>query len=70
MLTSTEVAERLGVSRQYVGRLVKADKLKGFRHGRVLRFHEPDVDELVKTGMVGGTSERHREAARQRRVGA
>ena len=43
--------------------------LKGFRHGRVLRFHEPDVDELAKTGMIGSTSERHREAARQRREG-
>lgn len=48
LLTASEVADRLGVSRQTVYRWAKAQLLGSLKVGGVVRFRPSDVDEFME----------------------
>lgn len=67
LLTVTEVAELLRVTRGYVERLVAAGDLPAVRLGRMLRFRDRDVNDFIDahqveilTGRLGGADEQRR----------
>ncbi|MBC7228695.1 MAG: helix-turn-helix domain-containing protein [Thermoflexales bacterium] len=52
MLSSTEVARRLGVSRRTVRRWVAAGLLRAYRVGGVLRVHPDDLGAFLARAQV------------------
>ncbi|UOF90743.1 helix-turn-helix domain-containing protein [Fodinisporobacter ferrooxydans] len=50
VLTTTEVTEMLGVTRQMVNKLVKGDKLHPFKSsGAISLFFKTDVEKYLKS---------------------
>jgi excisionase family DNA binding protein len=52
MLNVDEVAERLGTSPRFVGRLVAERRIAFNRVGRHIRFKATDVEDFVRAGRV------------------
>ena len=48
MITTTEVAERLNVSKRTVIRLIEDKKLPAYRFGKDYRIDENDLKEFIK----------------------
>jgi excisionase family DNA binding protein len=48
LLSTAEVAARLGISRQRVGALQKEGRLKGTKVGHYWSFRESEVERLVR----------------------
>lgn len=54
VLTTTEVAKRLRVSRGTVSQLLNSKQLKGFRIRTHWRVYASDLDEFIQNNTVGG----------------
>lgn len=52
LMTPSEVAQALAVSRSTITRLAGRGELPPVRIGHALRFHRADVDELIRRGSV------------------
>lgn len=50
-LSITEVAERLGFSRQYIARLVKENKIKSIMVGKRARIPIDELKKIEKRGI-------------------
>lgn len=66
-LTTDEVGERLGVSRQHVARLVKAQRIPAIRTGRLIRIPlaawNAFLDAQTKEALAGMKEKPHAQAA-------
>ncbi len=56
LLSCSQVAELLGMSRRYVYHLAREMKLPAYRFGRVLRFDPKDVIQFLAGCLDGGRS--------------
>lgn len=50
-LSPTELAERLGVSRQYILKCLLDSKIKGIKLGKVWRVSIEEVERIEKDGI-------------------
>lgn len=51
MLTIKEVAEELKVNKATIFRLIKAEKIKGVKIGKVWRINELEVEKIKSNGI-------------------
>ena len=49
LMTALEVAERLGITRGHVYRMIERGDLRAYRLGKkLIRFYPSDVDDFIK----------------------
>lgn len=56
MLSVEQVADRWGVSRMTVYRLIHSCELRAYKIGRSFRVHPADADEYLRLSEIGGES--------------
>ena len=53
LLTTSEVAERLGVTRWRVNQIIQSGKLKAAKFGQIYLINEDDLKEVLERPKVG-----------------
>jgi excisionase family DNA binding protein len=61
LLTAEQVAERLGMTREWVWAQVRADRIPHVRLGRYRRFRQESIDDWLREIEQGGLARRERE---------
>jgi excisionase family DNA binding protein len=61
LLTAEQVAERLGMTKEWVWAQVRADRIPHVRLGRYRRFRQESIDDWLREIEQGGLVRRERE---------